>query len=81
MGMVMQEPILFNYSIVENILYGKREAYNSEIQKSTEIANALEFITLFEEDQSQQLDLEKASNLLAQLDKNQDRIIESIGSK
>jgi len=31
MGMVMQEPILFNYSIYENILYGNPNAKNSEI--------------------------------------------------
>lgn len=44
MGMVMQEPILFNYSIYENILYGKPDAKNSEILKAAEIANAMEFI-------------------------------------
>jgi ATP-binding cassette subfamily B (MDR/TAP) protein 1 len=31
MGLVMQEPTLFNYTISENILYGKLEAKNSEI--------------------------------------------------
>lgn len=28
MGLVMQEPTLFNYSIKENILYGKDKASN-----------------------------------------------------
>jgi subfamily B ATP-binding cassette protein MsbA len=28
-SMVMQEPIIFNYSILENILYGKPDATNS----------------------------------------------------
>lgn len=30
-SLVMQEPIIFNYSIIENILYGRRNATNSEI--------------------------------------------------
>ena len=28
-SLVMQEPIIFNYSILENILYGKSDATNS----------------------------------------------------
>jgi ATP-binding cassette subfamily B (MDR/TAP) protein 1 len=31
MGLVMQEPTLFNYSISENLLYGKKDASNQEI--------------------------------------------------
>ena len=44
MGLVMQEPTLFNYSIKDNILYGKDIAKNSKIRNSAAIANALEFI-------------------------------------
>ena len=44
MGLVMQEPTLFNYSIAENILYGQPQAYNSEVKAAASIANALEFI-------------------------------------
>jgi len=44
MGLVMQEPILFNYSIMENILYGKETASNMEIENAADIANAIEFI-------------------------------------
>ena len=33
-SLVMQEPIIFNYSILENMLYGKLDAKNSEIQDS-----------------------------------------------
>ena len=43
-SMVMQEPIIFNYSILENILYGKPNATNSEIKESCELANCMEFI-------------------------------------
>jgi ABC-type multidrug transport system fused ATPase/permease subunit len=31
MGLVMQEPILFNYTVKENILYGEDRAKNSDI--------------------------------------------------
>ena len=44
MGLVMQEPTLFNYNITENILYGKLKAHNSEIKEAATIANAIEFI-------------------------------------
>ena len=42
----MQEPIIFNYSILENVLYGKIDAKNSEIINATEVANCTEFIQL-----------------------------------
>ena len=44
MGLVMQEPTLFNYTIKENILYGKENALDSEIKQASYTANALEFI-------------------------------------
>jgi len=44
MGLVMQEPTLFNYTIKENILYGKSNASNSEIREAAATANATEFI-------------------------------------
>ncbi len=44
MGLVMQEPTLFNYTIRENILYGKSFASDAEIRDAAQIANALEFI-------------------------------------
>ena len=44
MGLVMQEPTLFNYTIKENILYGQVNAKNSEIYEAAESANTLEFI-------------------------------------
>ena len=34
MGLVMQEPTLFNYTILENILYGSTDAKNSEVLES-----------------------------------------------
>jgi ATP-binding cassette subfamily B (MDR/TAP) protein 1 len=44
-SLVMQEPIVFNYSILENVLYGKPDATNSEVQDACEKANCMEFIT------------------------------------
>uniref|UniRef100_A0A7S3CHM5 Uncharacterized protein n=1 Tax=Strombidium rassoulzadegani TaxID=1082188 RepID=A0A7S3CHM5_9SPIT len=44
LGLVMQEPTLFNYSIKENILYGQSYAKNSQIIDSAKIANATDFI-------------------------------------
>ena len=43
-GYVMQEPILFNKTIKENILYGKLDATDEEIYKAALNANALGFI-------------------------------------
>jgi ATP-binding cassette, subfamily B (MDR/TAP), member 1 len=44
LSLVMQEPIIFNYSILENILYGKVNATNDEVYEAASIANANEFI-------------------------------------
>ena len=40
----MQEPILFNKTIKENILYGKLDATDKEIYKAALKANAIGFI-------------------------------------
>jgi ABC-type multidrug transport system fused ATPase/permease subunit len=40
----MQEPIIFNYSILENVLYGKLDATNSEVLDASTVANCTEFI-------------------------------------
>lgn len=43
-GYVMQEPVLFNTTIKENILYGDMNASDEQILKVAEMANALSFI-------------------------------------
>ena len=43
-GIVMQEPILFNMSIKENILYGNDQASDQRVREVAEMANALQFI-------------------------------------
>lgn len=40
----MQEPILFNMSIKENILFGKSNATDAEVRQVAEMANAIQFI-------------------------------------
>ncbi|XP_047947710.1 ABC transporter B family member 11-like isoform X2 [Salvia hispanica] len=43
-GLVSQEPLLFNASIKENIAYGKDEATSDQIRAAAELANAKDFI-------------------------------------
>lgn len=76
-SLVMQEPIIFNYSIMENILYGKLDASNTEIHNAAVISNAIEFI---EGDSSKKLD-ETAAGLLKEMIKNKDTIVKLIGEK
>ncbi len=40
----MQEPLLFNMSIKDNILYGNEHASDLRIRQVAEMANALQFI-------------------------------------
>lgn len=40
----MQEPLIFNYSIKDNILYGNENAKNSEIREAAQNSYALDFI-------------------------------------
>lgn len=49
MGIVTQEPILFNDSIAGNIALGKENAIEAEITTAAKIANAHNFIVLKEE--------------------------------
>ena len=48
MGLVMQEPTLFNYSIKDNVLYGNQFASNQEIVSACNVANARDFIEVVE---------------------------------
>ena len=44
-GVVSQEPVLFNVSIAENISYGKEDATMEEIEMAAKAANAYDFIS------------------------------------
>ena len=76
-SLVMQEPIIFNYTILENILYGKSDALNSEVLKAAELANAMEFI---EKNDTFTFD-ESAMSLKNEMEKNKDLLIEMIGAE
>ena len=40
----MQEPLLFNTTIKENILYGNDQADDAKVRQVAQMANALQFI-------------------------------------
>jgi ABC-type multidrug transport system fused ATPase/permease subunit len=43
-GVVSQEPILFQTTIRENILFGKMDATDNQIEQAAKMANAHDFI-------------------------------------
>ena len=43
-GLVLQEPVLFSGTILENIKYGKLQASDEEVSRASKAANAHEFI-------------------------------------
>ena len=73
-SLVMQEPIIFNYSILENILYGKSDALNSEVEHSATISNCVEFL-----DKKAKLDDDSAQALMKQYEDNKKEIVAIIG--
>ena len=77
MGLVMQEPTLFNYNITENILYGKLDSTNSEVKEAASIANALEFIET--QNNNQLMFEDTAEGMLKELERNAKTIIEKEG--
>lgn len=44
--MVLQEPLLFSGSLMENIRYGRLEASDQEVIEAAKVVNAHDFITL-----------------------------------
>ena len=74
-SLVMQEPIIFNYSILENILYGKLKASNSEVSQASKVANCDEFIK-----SEDFVDFEKsADSLLKAMQNHKQELVEAIG--
>jgi len=80
MGLVMQEPVLFNYSVKENILYGNMNASNAELNAAVKIANASEFI---ESDKLANAFSSDAKSLLEAYQNEQfkDQIVKQIGEQ
>jgi ATP-binding cassette subfamily B (MDR/TAP) protein 1 len=81
-SLVMQEPIIFNYSILENVLYGKSDASNDEVYKATTISNSNEFIEgTGQISQKGENESTSAGELLKQMKKNEHSLIAIIGKK
>ncbi len=78
MGLVMQEPTLFNYSVAENILYGNSDAYNSDIREASKIANAIEFV---ESHLIENAFDDSAEALINELKRNEYEAIKKMGKK
>lgn len=76
LSLVMQEPSIFNYSIKDNILYGKLDAKNSEIQTVTQISNCSEFI----EKSNLEAIEETPGGLLSQMEQNKAVMEEMFGT-
>lgn len=77
MSLVMQEPILFNYSILENILYGDSDASNTQVHEAAKISNALEFI----ESQEIQSTDDTARGILEQFQLNEGELTHALGEQ
>lgn len=50
----MQEPILFNQTIKDNVLFGQPDASDKDIRRACEQANALQFIETDIEDKNKE---------------------------
>jgi ABC-type multidrug transport system fused ATPase/permease subunit len=68
----MQEPVLFNYTITENILYGKMDATNKEITDSAEAANCTGFVVAQKD--REEVD-ESIQAIIKKFEDNKDEII------
>lgn len=76
-SLVMQEPIIYNYSVLENILYGDLHASNQQVYDAAELANVLEFI---ESNRGQEVE-ESAQGLLNQMQSYKEAVVASIGEE
>ena len=76
-SLVMQEPIIFNYSIIENILYSKLDAHNDAIYNAADVANCIDFIeaTKNREDPTILLQKESPKRLIELMTHHKDSII------
>lgn len=72
LSLVMQEPSIFNYSIRDNILYGKLNAANSEILEVSNVSNCSEFV---EKGELDSLD-ETSAGLLQEMKNKKDIMLE-----
>lgn len=79
-SLVMQEPIIFNYSILENVLYGDLDASNKQVHNACDISNSLEFIES-SKDQVVSFEDDTAKDLKLHMENNKQLLVELIGEK
>jgi ABC-type multidrug transport system fused ATPase/permease subunit len=75
-SLVMQEPIIFNYTILENILYGKLDAKDSEVYEAADQSNCNEFI---ESKNNKKLESISAENLIKEYETQKEALIGLLG--
>lgn len=80
MGLVMQEPTLFSYSVMENVLYGNSTASNQAIIEACGIANSRVFV---ESDELQNAIEDDCRSLMEAMENEvyKERIIKNIGEE
>ena len=72
----MQVPKIFNYTILDNIVYGNKTAKNSEIAQAVETANCSDFIT---EGKVHKYNF-SAESLLKTMKANQTALVQTMGT-
>lgn len=82
-SLVMQEPNIFNFNILENIVYGKLDATNTQILAASTTANCIEFIENKEAQKAEgrEDDDETAQQLRDQMEKHKEELISIIGQQ
>lgn len=78
MGLVMQEPLLFNYTVKENVLYGNQFASNQEIVNACDISNSRVFIESPELENAVEDDVTSLLSAM-QLDHYMKQLVEKLG--
>ena len=76
-SVVMKQPKLFNYSVLENILYGDKNASNQQVMDAVELANATDFVN---EGKFHKYDF-TAKSLMATMEANKEAIVNKIGQE
>lgn len=80
-GFVMQEPVLFNTTIKENILFGEMQANDAQVRQYAEMANALQFIESNYEELTEEEQIEKMQDSLKEaLEKKNLMAIQSLAN-
>lgn len=77
----MQEPVLFNDTIKNNILYGKLEASDEEVWQASQQANALQFIESNIENLQGEKALENQKKLVEEATQNLGQIFKELGKE